>query len=244
MRKPICSVNLWDWVLIAPGISNREEAIQWIKAGCAWPEESPAFKADKVPPLVRRRISRLSSLGLQAALTLADDQEIDYGVFSSRHGELTRTVQLIQDILSGLDASPTAFSQSVHNTTSGLFTIITKRAIPVTSIAAGHDAFHEAMIDGHGYLNQHPDHTVLVLDFDEPMPPPYPREEPAHYAGHAVGLLLRAGQEWTCRGTRCAGTTVPDIPPSVDFLRAHVLGASRWESVSPRHRWKWTKTAG
>lgn len=117
---------------LSPGLVEQDEWLAWHKNSGQWPSEFSALPADKIPAMMRRRMSKLSKIAVQVAAELSEGEDIGYTVFSSRHGELERTVQLLQDILSGEDASPTAFSQSVHNTAAGLFTIATKkRYLPV-----------------------------------------------------------------------------------------------------------------
>lgn len=235
------SMSVINWCALSPGLETQDDWISWAANECRWPDAPAPVKADAIPSLIRRRVSSLTKMGLQTALTLAGNRHIDYAVFSSRHGELSRTTRLIQDILAGADASPTAFSQSVHNTTAGLFTIVGARPIPVTSVAAGHDGFHEAMIDAAAYLAGHPEHTVMLVDFDEALPEPYHVYDPSPYPGHALGLLLSSGTAFSCRGIRVDDGMPPTMPQALGFLAAFLSGQEHWECVSSRYRWSWTR---
>jgi hypothetical protein len=138
-------------------------------------------------------MSFLSKLAVQNALMLTGDVEPDYIIFSSRHGELVRTASLLQDILRGEDASPTVFSQSVHNTAASHYTIISKKPVPVTSIGAGENSLGAALIEAGAYLALQPEHTILVVDFDDPLPEPYDQLLQVSHPGYALGLLLTGG---------------------------------------------------
>ena len=60
-------------------------------------------------------MSALSRLAVQIALEAAGDAAPDYLVFCSQHGDLTRLREMLGNIATGAELSPTAFSQSVHN---------------------------------------------------------------------------------------------------------------------------------
>ena len=71
-------------------------------------------------------MSALSKMAVQVALQTAGDERPDFLIFCSRHGELVRTRELLGSVVGGSELSPTGFSQSVHNTSAGLYTIIAK----------------------------------------------------------------------------------------------------------------------
>ncbi len=89
----------------------------WQKPGARAQAGDPDAKA--VPPMHRRRMSRLSKMALASALEVVAGETVDYSVFCSQHGEIARTRDILSSISSGTEMSPTAFAQSVHNTSSG-----------------------------------------------------------------------------------------------------------------------------
>lgn len=191
--------------------------------------------------MLRRRMSSLSKLAVQAATQVSVGENVDYIVFASRHGELTRTVKLIEDILAGHDASPIMFSQSVHNTAAGLFTISTKKALPVCSLAAGENTLHAAIIEANGYLQENPDHQVLVVNFDEPLPEPYCVFEEQSYQGMALALLLSAGETFhvsSKTSTQSGENPNPQAFACIDFL----LNDSHSASITGKKTtWLWER---
>jgi len=68
-------------------------------------------------------------------------------IFASQHGDLAKTVTLIKDAALGEDLSPTQFALSVHNATTGLFSIATDNSAPTTTISAGSNTFVEGLIE-------------------------------------------------------------------------------------------------
>lgn len=238
--------NIDNWLALSPGLINKEDWLNWSKNNYQWPDELLVAPVNLIKPMMRRRMSSLSKLALQSALTISTDEIIDYIVFSSRHGELTRTVKLIEEIMKGEDASPLAFSQSVHNTAAGLFTISSHRATPVTSLAAVESSLHHAFIESAVYLQENPLHRVLVVDFDEPLPMQYEKYERQQindkpYQGYAFAVLLSAGEQfklsWNKSNTQVA-SPLPQTLCIIDFL----IQEKKTALISDqRFLWSWSR---
>ncbi|WP_394202377.1 beta-ketoacyl synthase chain length factor [Shewanella waksmanii] len=133
------------------------------------PEAKP--KLSQVPAMQRRRFSRLSKMMLEVAFQCQAPAQCR-SVFASRHGELHRTLGLLKDIIKDEPISPIGFSQSVHNTASGLYTILTENQAPSTSIAACEQSLLQALIEAYCQLKQQPDPLLLAFG-DEPVPEIY-----------------------------------------------------------------------
>lgn len=271
----LTSLQAWqDWaklLLITPNhstehhLKQRQQNVQSTVQSSRNASDDLTF--DKIPAMMRRRMSTLSKLAVQVALTLLEQQqEIDYLIFASRHGELTRTSALIEDILKGEAASPIAFSQSVHNTAAGLTTIASAKPIPLTSIAAGVDTFQQALIEAYAYLAENPHHRVLIVDFDQPLPSPYQQYEDQAFHDYACGFILTTStinsitndtsHQYTAtlktkrhRDMSEPQTIVPPLlaqsspllllPQSLQIL-AHMLGKqSHWSISGARQIWHW-----
>ena len=236
-QAQLMSFNIEKWSANSAGLNSIVEWKTW-SSNLDWPKNgSTEFKA--IPPMMRRRMSVQSKLAVQTALTLLKDTSIDYLVFASRHGELHRTATLIQSILEGDDASPMAFSQSVHNTAAGLTTIAAKAPIPLTSIAAGQDTFHNALIEAYLYLNQYPSHRVLVIDFDQPLPELYQEYETQNFADYALGLVLTAGSEYSITRTVETNQASSVLPQGLQTLQHILLGTNKWAIAGKHQTWSW-----
>ena len=233
--------NIDKWIALSPGLLSTEDWLNWSKNDHIWPSEPSPAPVNLIKPMMRRRMSSLSKLALQAALQVSENQDIDYIIFSSRHGELTRTAKLIEDIMAGQDASPMAFSQSVHNTAAGLFTISANRATPVTSLAAVESSLHHALIEASIYLQENPSSAVLLVDFDEPLPVPYQQYEQLTYQGYAFAAILTAGDQlqlsW-CKNRLPVSDSLPQSFNVIDFL----LNENQQKSIiDHRFKWIWTR---
>jgi hypothetical protein len=132
----------------------------------------------------------LSRLAVQIALETAGDVSPDYLVFCSQHGDLTRLREMLVNIATGVQLSPTAFSQSVHNASAGLFTIIAKSRAPVSSLASGASTFACGWLEAEGVLRRNPGSRALLVCYDEPLPADYVPYSTQRQCLYALGLLL------------------------------------------------------
>lgn len=239
--------NLEQWHALSPGIDTPQA---W--KNHSWDQLASSDEAQKplstplIPAMMRRRMSPLSKVALQTALHLqqAHDAPFDYLVFSSRHGELPRTVDLLQQVLQGEEASPMAFSQSVHNTSAGLFTIANKSPIPATSLAGCESSLHHALIESCAYLAENPSHKVLLIDFDAPLPKPYDQFEATPTPPlYALGLILSHGTTtrltWQPQQPTEQATKRPSQTLEVINHLAHQ--SEQWQINDHRNHWLWQR---
>ena len=185
-------------------------------------------------------MSLSSKLVMQASLLLSSKHDIDYGIFISRHGELQRTYKLLKDILSGDEASPIAFSQSVHNTASGLFTIADKNPLPVTSLAACQDSFQQGLIEAFARLSVAVNQKILLVCFDDVVPEVYDSFADELSSCYALGLVLESGDGWvveTCEPGKVSKEIV--LPQALQFAQSYFLGRKNFIIKGSRQNWEW-----
>jgi hypothetical protein len=233
--------NINHWIALSPGLLTTEAWHSWSNNKRTWPTELTPVPVNLIKPMMRRRMSSLSKLALQAALQISKDKSVDYIIFSSRHGELTRTVKLIKDIMAGEDASPMAFSQSVHNTAAGLFTIGSDRAVPVTSLTAVESSLHHALIEASIYLQENPTHQVLLVDFDEPLPAPYQQYENQCYQGYAFSTLLSKGNQYQLSWQKNGYPFEEQLPQSFTVIDYLLNDEKQKNIIDKRLNWLWTR---
>ncbi|MCL1124606.1 beta-ketoacyl synthase chain length factor [Shewanella surugensis] len=125
-------------------------------------------KLQQVSPNQRRRLSPLTKILLAAAFQAQPPSQCR-SIFASQHGEINRTMSLLNDITHKNSLSPTSFSQSVHNTASGIFSILTHNQAASTAIAAGSSSLSQAFIEAYGLLHENAEPILLVYG-DEPVP--------------------------------------------------------------------------
>lgn len=181
----------------------------------------------KLPANIKRRCSHACKLALESALSVAQNQPLQYAVFGSRHGELARSISLFRQIVDQESLSPMAFTQSVHNSAAGLYSIIQQTKSNITAIAAGSSTFTSTVLDGLLWLSTHPDDQVLVTVFDDCLPPPYDRLCEQDHPGYALSFILSRklspSDERLClHYTINAGATpesMTTLPDALDFIR-------------------------
>jgi hypothetical protein len=226
----VIELTVRAWSAWSPGIAGAEAWRAWARG----PRELASDGApslDFVPPMQRRRFSRLSKMVLHVLHEAATAEELASAptVFSSRHGELSTCVALLSDIARGLPLSPTAFSHSVHNAQAGLFSITHANAAPSSSIAAMRAGFCAALAEALGLCERAGGRSLLVVA-DEPLPEefaPFADEPRCAYAlalsielgAHPAGVVLEL-EPGLPTDRAC------DLPQPLEFL-AWMLGAER-----------------
>ncbi|WP_298771377.1 beta-ketoacyl synthase chain length factor [uncultured Shewanella sp.] len=160
--------DIISWGAWSPLYQEALDWQHWQAPTTALPNSAQPPKLLQIPAIQRRRLSPLTKIMLAAAFQ-ADPPAQCRSIFSSQHGEINRTMSLLNDITDSQPLSPTSFSQSVHNTASGIFNILTENLSASTAIAAGTDSFPQAFIEAYGQLDEKPDPLLLVYG-DEPVP--------------------------------------------------------------------------
>lgn len=197
--------------------------------------------ADQIPPAQRRRSSRLTRMALATALQVAEDASFDYSIFCSQHGEIVRTRDILSSINSGTEISPTAFSQSVHNTSSGLFTILQASNAPSMSMASGANSFAHGWLEAQAYLAGNPAHRVLLVDFDEVLPKEYQPYNIITNCEHSLAMSLRLAPKGGISLTNMtAGDTSP-LPQGPQFLDWLHGGGASLSLTSDGLGWRWER---
>jgi hypothetical protein len=200
-----------------------------------------AEPGEAIPPIHRRRMSLLSKQALQVALQTGAEAAPDFLVFCSQHGELPRTQEMLADIVAGRELSPAAFSQSVHNSSAGLYTIIAGSRAPATSLAAGASTFAYGWIEADAYLRETPSARVLLVMAEDLLPSMYLPFSEQRSCRYALALVLRLAE----RG----GITLDVAEPETEEpLPMAPLFAAWWLSASSDLRvtaggqgWLWNR---
>jgi hypothetical protein len=191
----------------------------------AWTEDAnlPAttqnFDITFVDVMSRRRLGRLSRMALHVAQQASMDCDGVATVFASRHGELARSLAILQDLANDEPPSPAAFSLSVHNATSGIYSIARANQAAACAIAAGEETLLWALQEA--CLRLQLNTPVLLVYADEPLPEAYARFDDDQAPAHAVALLLAPGSEFAL--TWQANLDQPASPEPLSLAFAHCL---------------------
>ena len=234
------------WAACAPGLTTPEAWLAWADApvlpGSTF-DTAPAV-AD-MPSMLRRRLNVLGRTALTAAYTAQDSAPPMPLITASRHGDLTRSAQLLQSLAAGEPLSPTDFSLSVFNAIAGLYSIASHGGLPVppasTSVACGSEAAEVAVTEALAQLSESGG-PLLVLVYDAPLPEVYRDfvEGPECLFAWAWQVRARTAEDRAYlslhRLPEAAGTAPWGWPQALEVLRFALgeettlcTGAWRWE---------------
>jgi hypothetical protein len=169
-----------NWCAWTPDINDRNDRL--IDAGKT---TVPAC----VPKMLQRRLTPLARAVFSVADACIEADEALPVVFSSAHGELSKSLLMLQAIQAGEELSPTAFSLSVHNAIAGLFSIAYHNHQEITVIASGQEGIAPAFIDALGILHEGASEVLIIL-YDEPVADFYPIA-PFNLSAAPCALALR-----------------------------------------------------
>ena len=235
------------WAAWAPALQEREDWERWRRApvplGCQGTPD-----VGFLPPLLRRRCSRLSRLMLHVAYAACTPQELSAlpAVFASRYGETPLTVTLLESLARREPVTASAFTHSVHNTQAGLFSIAAKNRQMTSALAGGSNTFAAAFIEALALMQRAGGGGVLLVVGGEPLPAVLEKFQDEPTAAYALALVLAPSGDGPglglAGGRADAARPTPAWPQAIEFLRwllsdepSLTLGADH------RHAWTWTR---
>ena len=199
----------------------------------------------QVPAMTRRRLSKLTKLAFDVALQTAEQQDNHSlpTIFASRHGDLHKTLMLLQQLGNGEELSPSQFALSVHNAISGQFSIYSQNQADSNAIAAGADSLHYAVLDAAARFRAEPKlNQQLVVYADEAIPEPYQAfcQDPS--TSVALALLLHRTQGQPVHFTMCADNDTEAEPDQAIKFSAFLQQQSNQLTLSGNtRRWQWRR---
>jgi hypothetical protein len=155
-------------------------------------DQLPELKS--VEPLLRRRLSPQG----RAALAVADFVSGDVGpvrvVYASQHGELARTLSLMENLRneSPDGPSPTSFALSVLNSTPGIYSIARKDVSPAVALSSGEESCWCGLMEAAMTYLEHGS-PVLLVAADAPVPTLFRHGVPDPAPIRALAVLIGPG---------------------------------------------------
>lgn len=235
-----------EWSAWAPGLVERDAwhawaAAPWVPQG----DETPALA--EVPAMQRRRIERLGRMAIQTAFWCqqADDRGVPL-VFASRHGDVARSMELLEALAAAEPPSPTTFGLSVHNAIAALYSILRRERGNYIALAGGMATVETACIEAAALLADGAPEVVLVV-YDAPLPEVYASFADEPDAGFAwcwrIGAAspdsttVRLGWSDDVAVPAAAASTLPHGLDVLRFLLADAPSLS-WQCDSTAWRWQ------
>lgn len=197
--------------------------------------------------MLRRRAGFAAKMALEVAYACLGDRTDVPSVFSSRHGEASRSADLLLELAAGAPLSPTSFGLSVHNATAGLFSIARADHANSAAVAAGKSTVESAVIEACGLLaDGEPD--VLLVVYDCPLPEVYAGFQDCVEQPYAWAWLMRAAQGdgyslgWSA-GEEIASANHQELPAGLEIYRFYLRGDAVLERRCDKRRWRWMRHA-
>lgn len=163
-----------DWAACAEGLTTREDWRLWALAPArlpaTWMSVVPALP--EMPAMIRRRVERSGRLACQVAYWCQAAGEQIPMVFASRHGDATRSLSMLGDLVNQQALSPAGFALSVHNAVSAVYAIARGDKGNAVVVAAGRATVTAALAEASALLADGAP-AVLVVCYDAPLPQAY-----------------------------------------------------------------------
>ena len=207
-------------------------------------EDQPALK--QIPPMARRRMSRLGRVAVQAVLGCRSDESELPMVFASRYGDVVRSLGLLEDFVRDGTMSPNGFSLSVHNAIAAMYSIALEDRSNVICVAGGRASAAAGLIETAGLLCDSTPEVLLVC-YDEALPVDYAcyRDEPPCIWAWAWRVALPAKGEGRLSLRSSAAVTGAEestsLPASLDVFRHFLAGNSLLVQNIDGRRLEWQR---
>ncbi len=248
----------------APGIDTPEAWSTWAKE----PFEigfggEPAVAS--MPAMLRRRAGFLGKMALETAYQCMGERRDVPAIFCSRHGDVARAVDLLQDLVSGVPLSPTNFGLAVHNASAGLFSIARGDRANHPALAAGASSIEHGVIEACSLLADGATEVLLVA-YDTCLPEVFARYEDCAEQPHAwAWLIVPSRGESICLSWQkdrdqdhlnnhdrhhdnsrqvfdaADAKGAAALPASLEVLRFHLARAETLERAADGRCWRWTR---
>ncbi|MDR1850440.1 MAG: beta-ketoacyl synthase chain length factor [Zoogloeaceae bacterium] len=202
--------SLSRWSAWAPAKADVDRWYAWARGEIPLDDNEEVAAVKAMPPLLRRRAHRLG----RAALETLYAPELAYAdqpiVFCSRHGELARSVTLLQELAAEGKVSPQEFSMAVHNAIAGLFLIAKKSQTPIVSLASENRLALSGMVEALALMADGASSVILVF-CDTPLPALFHHFLESELTCFAFALEMTTGKDY--RLTYDGTTPSPKIAP-------------------------------
>lgn len=241
-----------QWRAWAPGLDSEEAWQAWSRAPVRIADDGSQPDCDFLPPLQRRRLSRMARMTMHVAWPLCGEDEQLPFVFASHHGETPRSYALLSDVAEQQPLSPTQFGLSVHNAIAGQWSILRGQRGESVAIAGEADTFEHAMLEAAALLSEGAP-AVLVVVAEEHPPEAYRDWIDDVPFSYAVALRVTAAsarnhtqrcQHWLLQLKPQHQQAAPTAwPHALEFLRALHQQGNTLEHAWKTRRWLWQRHA-
>lgn len=209
----------------------------------------------EVPPLtsmssiLRRRAGDLGPVALNAVYACEPSSRAVPIVFASRHGEVRRAWQLLDQLTAGEPLSPMLFALAVHNAIGALYSIDRGHTATLQALAAEQDTVEAGLVEAAALLADGHDEVVLV-HYEAPVPDAYQEFAAGPECFHAWAWRLcrpaGAGARFSLSCEAASAQAAPDgasslLPHGLEVLRFMLGGSRSLTNRGRRVNWLWRR---
>lgn len=225
------------WAAWAAGLETPQAWDAWLaEPAWPWPAGEAVAPLAEVPAMTRRRIDPLGRAALQVAWWAQGAAPTGPVVFASRWGEIARSVALLRQLGACEPLSPTAFSLSVHNASSAVYSIARGDPGNYSAISAGPASAAAGVCEALGLLGEGAA-QVLVVSVEAALPEPYEAMDRQPGPLRAWAALLEPAEQGL-RLQACASDAEPAaLPADLAVLRVLTGHAPQLQQGG----WRWSR---
>ena len=143
-----------------------------------------------IPPMLRRRLNFLGkACAAQVLRVVSDNQQVPL-VYCSRHGDIERTLSVLEELAEDKLVSPMQFSLAVHNAICGVLSIQLGNRSAVSALVSDNGGVVPVLLEAMGLLAENRADSILCLISDLPLPEVYRDENTPPDFSYAVSFVL------------------------------------------------------
>jgi len=209
----------------------------------SWPSFRSVESVKAVPTLLRRRITLLGQYALSSAWSLPDSANARL-ILSSRHGEFSRTLTLLEAVTSRSELSPADFTLSVHHALIGLLSIVHGNRRGHTAVASGSESFCLGLLEAVACLKDKPEEKVVLIHFDDLLPSSFAVFNEDHEQPIALVLALSAtgeGENIQIDFESAGIQEKPSASHAMDFIAFLANNSAECLSAGEHRNWRWSR---
>lgn len=212
-----------------------------IAAYAGWSDKTEETPGTALPRQMKRRLSPIGQTALSLAMTLQEAENARY-IFTSRHGEFSRTLRILKSLAASEELSPTDFSMSVLHALASTMSIQQHNHAGHVALAAGSESLCFGFIEAQACLAENPAQSVLLLHYDELLPECYTRFE-EETSPAVLALLLRSSAENRLTFSMTTKNSAPqtNIPAALGLWQFLKSRAVEFTYHGATHDWQWTR---
>jgi len=232
----------------APNLVTNQEWTDWAKSPFVI-EGNNEPGVSEMPSMLRRRAGFLGKMALEVAYQCLGGSENDLRdtptIFCSRHGDVSRALEQLINVVKNEPLSPTNFGLTVHNATAGLFSIARKNQANHLALSAGQCTIEHGVIEACSLLADGAA-RVLLVSYDNCLPAlfsPYEdcKEQPHAWAWLMVPAEKNAIQLSWKHAESAALATQDALPASLTILKFYLREDPLLERNIERRHWCWSR---